>query len=224
MASKYKTIFNKINSIFRYYRVSSAGQLLSVMPNAYKGKLYEFYALADIIKNLSSVEKLQCKLRNSTGSFRFLAAPGKIDRSKPYIECIDSSKVVAEIWTNVEFQTLSYVVGGQAAKPKFSDLHELDIVVVKPGVNNYPLNTDIFIANTCKDTAIKKELIREVIGLRRELSFYNTPTTTNFIKKWLTPINKQEPPVHILFYNPDDKIQNYKSACDFWDISLHILK
>lgn len=53
-----------------------------------------------------------------------------------------------------------------------SGYHELDIAVVRFGARGRPLFNEIALGVECKATAVfNKSVVREVLGIRRELSF-----------------------------------------------------
>ena len=94
-----------------------------------------------------------------------------------------------ELWlfVDIEFQTLgnsfSRVVDRSAC-------HELDIVLVNDATPDYPRFDQIMLAVECKCVAkFSKELVREALGIRRELSLRRADQNSSLTKiGWGPPV------------------------------------
>ena len=169
--------FNKKLGISR----KDAKRLLPIKDS--HGKLYEAYILAHVCGELKNKEGVSLKL--SKGSkISFKQKGGPINRKYPYIEVIKSLKTIGEIHLDVEFMTLSSM---NAVSPNERGYyHELDIAMFKPNLPNLarPKHDEVYLAIECKNTAMKKSYLREVLGLRRELSFLQTFTYSTIFQNW----------------------------------------
>ena len=75
------------------------------------------------------------------------------------------------------------------------------------------------LAIECKNTSIKKSIIRELLGFRRELSLLQSLRSTNF-SVWPTNLTPSEPnSVHML-YCSDSRINRYITNCSIFGILL----
>lgn len=177
-----------------------------------QGKLYEADVLATICENLVNLEGLRITL--SGGSNLVLKQKGgPINRRYPFFQVWKGSTLFCEIFTDVYFDTLSYDIRGSHLVRGYGDYHELDIALLQPNLTGHPKHTDILLAVECKNTSIKKSIIRELLGFRRELSFYHSrPKATNFTY-WPKASIKADPnSVHMLFCS-DYRINRFSTNC-----------
>ena len=167
---------NEIVNIFSIYKsiTKTDTELLSGLA---KGKLYEFYVLSTVLTDLSQ-RGFQIALK--FGTLKFKGAPGTINHTDPHFEITAPNRtkklklfVSIEFWTQgARFsQTLS--VSGTVIHD-YSNYHELDIALVEEKATGYPKHDEIFLAVECKSGKFKKNYVREVLGIRRELSLYKT--------------------------------------------------
>lgn len=156
----------------RFASASSPTAFASVIPSSLtSGKLYEAHVLSLVIEALSLDEGYQVVLKNS--SFLPLkSSPGPINTNYAYFELRKSGLLCAEIWTDVEFISLSYSQRGNTYSPGRGDYHELDVIVASPGLTGRPAHSDIWLGVECKNTGYTKGLLKEILGIRRELSFF----------------------------------------------------
>ncbi|EMJ99129.1 MULTISPECIES: hypothetical protein [unclassified Leptospira] len=221
MASKkdIEKIKKRIKDAFRKYAKSANRNeykaIFQALPSGIRsGKLYEALILSEVIKNLAISEGFNLKLKNSQ-YLNLKASPGPINRNYAYIEVWKGSKLFGELWTDIEFRTLS-------SKEGFSDrsnYHELDVVLVKPGETGRPDYDKIFIGIECKNTLFNKGIFREVLGLRREMGYKVDDKKTEF-NKWPRKMIPYSPPSCYLIYSSDEKILDFRSSADFFGIDL----
>ena len=224
--NKIKKIKSRIANILNQYAnvaPSRSWQLLPVKINSLQGKLYEAHVLATICKNLVIKEGLKVKLVNGTNLI-LKQKGGPINRNYPYFEVYDKNGMFGELFTDIEFLTLSYDLKYQhipKLKPQYADYHELDIALLKPNCNGRPLHSEIYIAAECKNVSFnKKSTIREILGYRRELSFYTKlPINTHFSSWPINYINANPSSVHI-FYSSNNNIIHYRQNCKQFGILL----
>jgi len=106
----------------------------------------------------------------------------------------------------MEFAGLSsYLLSGNAFPSARGEYHELDIAVCDPGASGRPNSDQVYVGLEAKHWAhIPKKLLREVLGVRRELSFVNqnaagAKTNPNFPCPSLAPLNGARPESHMVF-------------------------
>ena len=132
-----------------------------------KGKLYELYVLSRLVKNLSG---RGFRLAFHHQSLAFKGAPGKIKRGDPHFLVTAPNRRRSRIFVNIEFETYGYSVLSSATPGDLSRTHELDLVVVGETKPN-PRPEHVLLAVECKSVAtFDKSIVREALGLRRELS------------------------------------------------------
>jgi hypothetical protein len=101
----------------------------------------------------------------------------------PHFDLFRSAARVAELWTDIEFLTMSYDTAGAFTPPTSGNYHELDIVVIDPGPTGRPSHSCIWLGMECKNTGYTKELLKSILGIRREMSLLRSSSRTHF-SKW----------------------------------------
>lgn len=218
-------IKGQITSILKTHAGVSPSQTRTLLPiRSLQGKLYEAHVLATICENLVMLEGLSLVLvGGSTITLRQKGGP--IDRKYPFFEVWRDTRLFGELFTDVYFNTLSYQMRGAPLRQSNGDYHELDIALIQPNQIGYPQISEIMLAVECKNTSIKKSIIRELLGFRRELSFYsNNPRPTNFSIWPTNQIHSNPNSVHML-YCSDNRINRYTMNCLQFGILLenHIM-
>ena len=131
-----------------------------------KGKLYELYVLSELVLHL---RRRGCRLIFRGPNLVFKAAPGRIKSSDPHFRVTAPSGYRCRLFVDIEFETLGSHRG--ATGPDRSSRHELDLVLVDTQ-NSYPRFRDVLLGVECKSQAsFSKDVVKEVLGIRRELSF-----------------------------------------------------
>lgn len=198
-----------------------------------KGKIYEASVLAQLCTTLHVDDGLNLRLVKGT-KLVLKQKGGEMRPQDPRIEVYDSSNVkkIGEIWTDIEFLTLSYNRrGGSTSSLANADYHELDIAFVGVYTDILPFkpaHTQILLGAECKCMQINKNMVRALIGLRRELSYVDdlgwSRAKVSF-KKW--PVGHSDPSSALLLYTVAlPPASNYKTLEDTYDIFLlqHALK
>jgi hypothetical protein len=112
---------------------------------------------------------------------------------------------VASVWTDIEFTSLSCFRVENTANPSLGEYHELDIAVVDYGVYGRPTPDQIWLAAECKNTGYNKGLLKEILGIRRELSFVSDLNATRF-RNWPRAQVPATPPSCLLAYSTSSGI------------------
>jgi hypothetical protein len=104
---------------------------------------------------------------------KFKASPGQIKTTDPHFRLIaPSSGSTFWLFVDIEFETLGSV---QVPVQDNSLRHEIDIVVVDTSAG-YPTFAQIALGVECKAVAnFSKSIVKEVLGVRRELSLLSSP-------------------------------------------------
>jgi len=181
------------------------------------GKLYEAYIVTIIAEHLVTKENFTLKLVNGN-HFQLKSSPGPINRSYPCIEVYRSGRMIAELWTDIEYLTLSYANSNRRT-PNRGDYHELDILVVDPGIKGYPQHDSIWLGVECKNTDYTKSLLKEILGVRRELSLLQQNRRTKF-NQWPRREVPADPPSCLLVYSSRKGVIDYSDPGDFFGIDF----
>lgn len=215
-------IQQELSSIFGVYLGASATVTQGLVPESVsQGKLYEAYVLAQVVQHLAMDEGFSLVLVGGT-KIRLKSSPGPINRNYPRIELRRSGSLVAELWTDVEFLALSYVLRGSGPVTK-GDYHELDILIVDAGVSGRPTTDKIWLGVECKNTGYEKGLLKEILGIRRELSLLQSNQTTKFAN-WPRSTVPAMPPVCLVVYSTDINVGQYGAPGDVFGIDfIHYL-
>ena len=165
----------EIESVLASLRTLS-GQDRRHLHSRNQGKLYELYILARLLRHL---RRRGFRLRHVGNDIRFKQAPGKLYVSDPHF--VLESRGGAKLWlfVDIEFQTLGHRM--RARQGDLSALHELDLVVLRDVVDgSNPAYDQVLLAVECKSNAVfEKSIVREALGLRRELSLLAHPVVSD---------------------------------------------
>ena len=211
----------KIEAVLRkFVAASSRSAYSSVIPAAMTaGKLYEAHVLSRLIEALATHEGYAVRLINST-FLPLKSAPGPINRSYAYFELRRSGTLRAEIWTDVEFLSLSCDKRGMRYSPDRGDYHELDNIVSSAGLFGRPRHSDIWLGVECKNTATYgKNLLKEILGIRRELSLLTNEQATRFTS-WPRRTVPADPPSCLMVYTTDSSVASYSGPGETFGIDF----
>ncbi|MGL2966286.1 hypothetical protein [Flavobacterium sp. XGLA_31] len=196
----------------------SARRTSKLLPvNGLRGKLYEASVLAHVCEKLVTQENLTLKLVGGS-KLMLKQKGGPINRAYPYFEIYKNKILWGELFTDLYFNTLSYLFKGSINPQIPGDYHELDIAIIEPNLSNKPQNDKIFLAIECKNTTCEKSMIREVLGFRRELSMFEyTLQRTNFTN-WPSPAIYSDPNSIHMLYCSDKNVTKYELNCNRFGI------
>ncbi|SRR6266496_2538464 len=212
-------IKRRIEQAIRNYASATSSRSYALVPQSLTGgKLYEAHILALVLEQLSTKERLRIVLVNS--NFVCLkSAPGPINPNYPHFDLFRNGAKIAEIWTDVEFLALSFAQHGPPRPPQPGDYHELDIVIVDPGQTGRPPFDRIWLGVECKNTGYTKGLLKENLGIRRELSFLQGAQATRFVI-WPRITVQASPPSCLLVYSTDPAVLQYTSPGQVFGIDF----
>lgn len=175
------------------------------------GKLYEAYVLALLVRDLVQKEGLEVRL-TSGKKIQLKSAPGPINRRYPLFELYRGGLRVAELFTDVEFLSLSWIRRGKPMPLSKGDHHELDLVVTVPGLptGSRPRPDQVWLGVECKNRDYAKSLLREILGVRRELSYLVRLQPTHF-HSWPATSVPANPPSCLFAVCSDPAIASYNT-------------
>jgi hypothetical protein len=211
-------IQDQIAQIFQQHLGITAQVTQGLVPATVSpGKLYEAHVLSRVVERLVVDEGYELTLVGGS-KIQLKSSPGPINQNYPRIQLRQLGVLMAELWTDVEFLSLSYCQTSSAAITK-GCYHELDIVVVEPGQNGRPRCDQVWLGIECKNTGYQKGLLKEILGIRREMSFRNGPVQTRF-SAWPRPTVPADPPSCLLVYSTDPDVGDYAAPGDFFGIDF----
>jgi hypothetical protein len=228
-AAQRAIVIANITAVFQQHAPAVSGVAL-VNPNA-EGTLYELWALTAVIRCLRQFEGLHITLIGGN-QVHFRIKPGAVNRQRSFFEVKRHHVLIGELMTNVEFLTISrrerLFRNAQLANLQYSDYHELDLALLTPNVAHQerPRFDQVILGAECKDRSMSKEFVRNMLGLRRELSMYRGAPA--FPNPELAIFPRQQygnhPASALMFYCNDPKVRNYRSIGDIFDIDLRYLR
>ena len=92
-----------------------------------------------------------------------------------------------ELHTDIEVRTLSSSLASGVQGP--SSYHEIDVVLLKDAQDRQrPAHNQVILGVECKaQTNFKKDIVRQVLGVRRELSFYRGRPSRSPLRRYALP-------------------------------------
>lgn len=214
-----RDVEKRITNMFQRYLAATRSRARSLVPPTLTaGKLYEAYVLGLVARELTVQESLQLILMGAP-YLALKSAPGPINPSYPHVELHRGGSHVANLWTDVEFLSLSYSMQSLGGRPGLGDYHELDLLVTEPSARARPSPTDIWLGVECKNTGYTKALLKEILGIRRELSLLQDPKPTKF-SRWPRASIPAQPPVCLLVYSTDPNVSSYSSPGTIFGIDF----
>lgn len=205
------------NLFSQHLGISPSVSRALVPPNLLAGKLYEAHVLSRVVEHLAIDEGYSMTLVGGI-KVQLKRAAGPINRSYPRIELHRSELFIAELWTDIEFLSMSYCEGASTVLTK-GDYHELDIVIVPVGVSGRPTFVQVLLGIERKNTGFEKGLLKEILGVRRELSLLASPQPTMF-HTWPRTTVPASPPSCLLVYSTDAKVTEYAAPGIFFGIDF----
>lgn len=213
----------EIQRIFNVYRAAQPSDAsdLAALTN---GKLYELFVLADLLSDLKS-RGFALSFVGAHPTLKFKASPGQIRLADSHFEVTSpaSTTVDFRIFVDIEFDTLGH---SKSPATDNSRRHELDIIVTTAS-NGYPAHDEIALGIECKAVSnFNKALIKEALGVRRELSLLQVPTTSTLTQAGGSPAKTvpADPPSEFYLVFIDPKGRNYAQSPGVFGIDLKHLQ
>jgi hypothetical protein len=175
--------------------------------------------LCDVLQKLRDEEGYDIVLRESN-KLVLKTGGGPINAQFPHFEASAYGRRPLAIWTDIFFLTLSHYRRGAPNPPVDGDYHELDIVVVPAGTTGRPRHDQVLIGVECKDVGgYDKELLRGILGIRRELSYLQDSRSTSFAH-WPRSTVYAYPPSCLLVYSTSSSVTKYDATGDIFSIDF----
>jgi hypothetical protein len=213
----------EIQKIFAKYKsLTPADQRLLKALKSRKGKLYELYVLAKLVVDL---RKRGFKIFFKGTTLKFKASPGVIKPSDPHFTVRKPGSTTDDfyIFVDIEVETLGYGIVGNA---DLSRHHEVDIIVTT-ATSGYPDPDEIALGVECKAYAhFEKGLVKEALGVRRELSRLTAEQTSTLSVAGGTPAIKirATPASEFWLAFTDPKGLQYKQSPSAFGVEFKNLK
>lgn len=198
----------EISKIMSSYREAAAASVDILGERLTAGKLYEAWVLARVTEKLRTEEGYAVTLVGSD-RVRLRSAPGPISRQYAYLLLQHPDGRQCEVWTDIEFVGMSHRLRRSSAKAERFECHELDIVIVPPGIVGRPRHDQVHLGVECKNTAFEKVMMRAALGIRRELSLLRDENPTRFID-WPRASVPADPPSVLMVYSTDPSVTRYE--------------
>ena len=200
----------RIETAFRSFTNARDSSEYSTLlsPSVAAGKMYEAFVLAKVAEQLVKWEDMELTLSNGN-KIALKSSPGPINRQFPRIDVKKTGTTVAELWTDVEFMSWSYWWQAKTQPLTRGEYHELDIVMVDPGVVRRPSPDRIWLGIECKNTGYGKSLLREILGIRRELSLLLKAGAPTRLSRWPRSHVTADPPSCLAVFCADSSVLEY---------------
>ncbi len=213
-----KTLKAKVTSALKK-GISASGSAISdlVPPDFTAGKIYEAYVLGLVCQNLRTQEGLSCTLIGGV-NVTLKSSPGPINSSYPHVRVTRAGQHVADIWTDIEFTALSAAEQSKTFLTN-GEYHEMDIAMVSPNCQPRPHPSEVYLLVECKNTGYQKSLLREILGVRRELSFVARPHNS-FFSTWPRLSVPARPPSCIAVFSSDPSVLKFQAPGQFFGIDF----
>ncbi|MGB4065248.1 MAG: hypothetical protein WBK19_15600 [Azonexus sp.] len=141
------------------------------------GKLYELFVLSHVIDDLRRrgfTLIFQPNVRHPS-ALQFKASPGRLATSDSHFTVTGPDGTGYWLFVDIEFDSLGHFQSGANDN---SRRHEIDIVVCTTDLG-YPRHDEIALGVECKAWAnFTKGLVKEALGVRRELSLLDSPQSS----------------------------------------------
>jgi len=210
----------QIDQILAGYQLANGESPTSILPVAVTaGKTYEAWVLCRVLQHLHHDEGYEITLQGSS-MIRLKSAPGPINSGYAHFYLTRRAGDDLEVWTDVEFLTLSAAQRGVTPSlAERCDYHELDVMVVPAGTLDRPGIEAVRIGVECKNLTYQKDMLRALLGVRRELSFLTEPMRTPF-HIWPRTAVPATPPSCLLAYGSDPAILSYAAPGQVFGIDF----
>ena len=159
---------------------SHGANVRASLVRAGQGKVYELYCVARTVEFLHGLPGVSVRFQGLTVDFK--ASPGLVDRSRSYF-VVNGMGSELELHTDIEVRTLSSSLPGGVRG--LSSYHEIDVVLLAGAQDRQrPAHNQLILGVECKAQAnFKKDIVRQVLGVRRELSFYRGRASNSLIRR-----------------------------------------
>jgi hypothetical protein len=211
----------RIDAILRGYQRARGDLEQSVLPTTIAaGKTYEAWVLCEVLEHLRADEGYEITLHASSNVV-LKTGGGPINRGFCHFGLTGEGLVPLEVWTDIEVLGLSARARGVTqASAQACDYHELDIVAVDSGATMRPWPEELALGVECKDSGYTKDMLRSLLGIRREMSLLQYPEGATRFRSWPRPTVPAEPPSCLLAYSVDAAILAFAPPGELFGIDF----
>lgn len=207
-------------------QLASAAPVLKFPQRKSAAKLYELAVLAELLLEFQAtggtVTLVQPK-KGKASTFAGSPASANKDLYAWFDLRAPSGAPIAEAWVSVQFVGLSASLARQHLPHVWvnekASSHELDLSLLEPEGPGapprlYPRHTDILAGVSVKHvSSLAKESIREALGFRREMGFYQGPGVSS-LSPWLQHYVPCNPPSPLFLASSAEDFQGYDGQID----------
>ena len=218
-------------------QVASAAPVLAFPQRKSAAKLYELAVLAELLLEFQTTGGTVTLVQPRKGKpSTFAGSPASANKDLyAWFDLRDPSGAsIAEAWISVQFVGLSASLARSYMPPhswlnEKASSHELDISLLKPETPGapprlYPRHTDILAGVSVKHVSIlAKESIREALGFRREMGFYQRRGMGS-LSPWLQHNVPCDPPSPLYLASSAEDFQGYDGHIDQFGIYAVFMK
>lgn len=204
----------KITNVFRAYKSLTSADT-SEIAKLKGGKLYEVFVLSELISDL---RKHGYTITFHGSKLKFKAKGGLVKQSDPHFDIVDPTGFSYQVFVDVYARTMGEALGAASDRSCF---HELDIAIIERGLNGVsPSHDAVFLAIECKDLAhFTKNIVREVLGLRRELSLLSYSQQSEVFGTSVPA----DPPSELWLACSDPRCLNYSSSPQQYGVEIRYM-
>lgn len=164
----------KLDAALNKYGTAFKGSTAAALPASLgRGKAYELHCIAAILEELGTREHWTFRYHGGA-TLPFRLGGGRIGGPKAHIDSFNAGgKLIGTIWTAVDFVAASAhasICSVSGSSPGKGQRHELDIALVDPAASADPCHEHILLGVECKERIFTNALLKEVLGVRREMT------------------------------------------------------
>lgn len=185
-----------------------------------KGRMYELVVLSHLVEYLTN-RGFRFQFHGKVLELK--EKPGLIKGTDPYFEGRHRrTGAVIRIYTDIQVLGLGCLNSGAS---DLSAHHEVDLVVVGDGVTGRPTPHDLLLGVECKSGAFGKSVIKEVLGVKRELSLFQSKVRSK-LSRLARDVERVPslPAIEFWLAHYDPKGDDYKTGPEFFGIQMRHLE
>lgn len=210
----------KIKDLFCSYNHAAPVSDVNRLAVLDSGKVYELYVLSVL------VDDLLCRgysVKLIGNGLKFKGGPGMVKSTDPHFEIGAPNGQHFYLFVDIEIRTMGAKCAGGAIDR--SAYHEVDLVVLKDDAEGYPSFDKVALAVECKShAAFNKGLLKEALGIRRELSMCASPGLSTLSGPFGGGVMvRADPPSEFWLASPDPDVNLYARSPGFFSLELRQL-
>ncbi|MBN3761004.1 hypothetical protein [Burkholderia sp. Ac-20365] len=188
--------------------------------NLKKGAAFELFALGCLLHYMREQGfDIEAKNVGPGNTLTFAGGPSMADKSVHSWFCITKkSSPMLEAWVSIEATTISSSLSNgtkPSAKKASAHHHEFDVALFTPLEKepHRPSYTQLVLGASCKDFLVKKEQVREALGLRMETGRLINAAKTSLCD-WFVPKIPVDPASAVVLFSKGSNCEAYAHPVD----------